>query len=126
MEQFAELIGWLAENGYESAEIREGAGFGDCLVRYVRGDMAVRLVKDRGQSFIDLSCRAWGGGWYDVTLVRAVLDHEPADGSVDLGVQVEWVQSNLLGRLSETGEAVELSRQLETLVDARARARFGF
>lgn len=124
-EPMAELWAWLAESGYAATDSGAGGGFfGDRLMRMTKGDMAVRAVRDRGQWFLDISCRAWGGGWFDVPLVSAGFDHRLLGVPMTLEDQVSFVKAHLHGWLSDPVDAAANAEILAEVSERRARLRF--
>ncbi|GAA1479210.1 hypothetical protein GCM10009623_36560 [Nocardioides aestuarii] len=115
----------LATRDYAFADSPAPASTQDAALRLVNGDMSVRLTRTGGAWFIDLSCRAWGGGWHDAALVRAAFEHAPLSVEVPLAEQATWVLSNLEGRLSDPSRASRVAAQLNRLTDLDAHHKFG-
>ena len=126
-DEIADLWSWLADQGFAATDSGTGGGaFGDRLLRMSRGDVGVRAVSDRGQWFLDLSCRAWGGGWFDVPIVTSALGHRPLDEPIELADQMIFIKENLNESLSRTDNADQLSAELAALLERRTQMRFGW
>jgi hypothetical protein len=69
---------WLSANEFTVADQSRDAPFGDQHDDWVRLGLMVRIVRDRGQWFAELSRQGWGT-WFDIDLVAIVL----GDRSVD-------------------------------------------
>lgn len=120
------LIEWLHVQSFKTVrDTSSPANFGDRYLRLARDDTGVRLVRDRGQWFIDLSARAWGGGWFDVPLVMAALQHEDARNAPDLAQQAAFVREHLDGPLSDPGRTGLSKVDLERLRERRFHERMG-
>ena len=125
-QEIADLWSWLAHQGFVATYSGTGGGsFGDRLLRMSKGDVGVRAVSDRGQWFLDLSCRAWGGGWFDVPIVISALGHRPMGEHVGLADQVTFIKENLNESLSRTDNADQLASELVALLERRLQLRFG-
>lgn len=126
MASWVRSVRWqLLEEGFTEARPQEHRA-GDHFRRFARDELGVRLVYVDGQWTIDLSSPAWGGHWYDVSLVRAAGEHRPAFEDVPLETQVGFVKESLADRwFPSTGNDAEaLGEVLESLDPARVRSRF--
>jgi hypothetical protein len=110
----------LDDRGYDLIhERRDDAAFGDTEMIFQRGATLVRLVRDRGQWFVDATASAWED-WFAPTIWRALLtDSMPALGAADLAVQGRMMFDDL-DRI-EAAASDASPRELEKLRHWRAR-----
>lgn len=124
--EVADLWSWLADQDFVATDSGTGGGaFGDGLLRMSNGDAGARAVKDRGQWFLDLSCRAWGGGWFDVPIVTSALGHRPLGEDIPLADQVIFIEENMNGSLARMDNADQLAVELAALLERRTQLHFG-
>lgn len=107
----------LQRRGYSVAEERyDEASFGNTLIVLERDTTRVRLVRDRGQWFVEV---AGGHDWFSPVIWRAFLESSmPPVEIVPLAVQARWLLDDL-GRIQAIGDLTE--DQLADLNDRRSR-----
>ena len=96
------VIQWLRTHHFEQSATRAGDGFGDRLEVWAKGRDLVRLVRDRGQWFVDVGRDGWDD-WFDVDLVNYVVDTK---------------EDTVVGRLAAVA-AARLDHLLPALTEAR-------
>jgi hypothetical protein len=65
---------WLTASGFALQVDEENrASFGNRLQEWERGNVRYRMVRDRGQWFVDTSRSGWED-WFDIDLVSYVCD----------------------------------------------------
>ena len=122
----AELLSWLAGEGYRLKDSGTGGGpVGDRLLRLTNGDMGVRLTRHDGEWSVGLSCRAWGGGWFDASLVAATLDHRDLAVPMGLAEQVDFVKARLGRDLARADDQSALWAALQESWTRKTRLQFG-
>lgn len=110
----------LAAAGFEIEQTCAPERFGNQLITFTSGDLAVRAVNDRGDWSVELSA---GGdtGWFLAELWRACVDGihvEPHSES--LSDAVGFVTSRLQQLQQLVADAATRRRLIECLIDARA------
>lgn len=94
------VIEWLDHAGYARRNQQDGLGFGDHLEEWERGRQLVRLVRDRGQWFLDVGQSGWTD-WFDIDLTAFVIGSR-ADSVVDrMAAAAEANLEHLLPALQE-------------------------
>ncbi len=71
------------------------AHFGNCLIDVAGGPLTVRVVRDRGQWFVDVADRARPSRWYYVDVLRRLLGGKRAETLVSIEDQVEFLRQHL-------------------------------
>lgn len=116
----------LGEWGFELAAESATDSFGDHLIVLAKSPMKVRLLSDRGQWFIELSCDGWDD-WFDPDIWRSCLDDEPvSEEPAALSAQVDYIVRNV-SRIMEiaAGSKAGLRACLANQRAARSRVRLG-
>jgi hypothetical protein len=111
------LLHDLKQRGFTVVEERyDEAIFGNFVIVADHGETAVRVIRDRGQLFVEIAS-AKGDDWFCPVIWRSFLEStEPPVDIVPLGSQVEW----LLGHLDSV-EAVNHDITETQLADLRSR-----
>lgn len=91
------LLDELLRRGYEIGEDRYDEDvFGNALVVLGRNDTLVRLVRDRGQWFVEVA-GATGGDWFTPVVWHAFLESKmPSLEAASFDAQARLVLGNLL------------------------------
>ncbi len=64
----------LESDGYVvQSRVSRPEHFGDEQTIWAHNEVLTRLTKDRGQWFAEVSREGWGGGWFDISDLVAVL-----------------------------------------------------
>ena len=121
----ASLAARLEDLGYACDATEPSESFGDRVVMCEGPALAVRMVSDRGEWFLEAGGADWGD-WFDADVWRACLEGSelPLDPR-DLSVQAEYVALNverLAAAAEEEGEVLDCLRQRRA---ERARHRLG-
>jgi hypothetical protein len=75
LESAAEAIDVLTTNGFRVAhEAEEPTHFDNTYVDLKRGNVLLRLVRERGRHFVELTAKGDSSEWFDVALVLRLLD----------------------------------------------------
>jgi hypothetical protein len=125
-EVLADMVARLEEWGFSITAQEASTGFGDRVVVLRKGPLAVRLVADRGQWFIELApgdC----DDWFDPDVWKSCVDGARIpDESSALSAQAEFVVRNLdqLLRAAAGGQRDLLSCLRDNRA-GRARRRLG-
>jgi hypothetical protein len=122
----ADLVTWLAAHGFREAGSESSGGFGDRYLVLSGDELAVRILSDRGQWFVDIS-RPGRTDWYGVELWRVCLhgDGGPVE-PMSPDEQAEFVRAEF----DSLAEAVrtryrEIRSCMRTVQKARSREVFG-
>jgi hypothetical protein len=110
----------LRDRGYDLvSESRDEASFGDTQMTFERGRTLVRLVRDRGQWFLEATAATWDD-WFAPTIWHALLtDSMPTLADAEFAVQGRLLLDDLDQIEAVTGDAA--AGQLARLLDWRAR-----
>ncbi len=110
----------LRARGYHVVSERyDGASFGDAEVTFERGATLVRVVRDRGQWFVEATARDWSE-WFAPTIWRALLTGSmPSPEAVPFEGQAQSLFDDLDRIESVTDDAS--NTDLDQLHDWRAR-----
>jgi hypothetical protein len=124
----AGLVARLEEWGFSIADQTEGSAFGDRMIVLSSPPLAVRLVSDRGQWYIELARNDWRD-WFDPDVWRSCLQNEAAPTDPrPLNQQAAFVLDNLQtfedAVVSE--QAAGLLRCLKEWRTRRSHRRLGF
>jgi hypothetical protein len=76
-DEVASIRDWLTAHDFAQTAVCDGAGFGDHLEEWTSGRDRFRIVRDRGQWFIDAGREGWDD-WFDIDLVSWVIDSREA------------------------------------------------
>ena len=123
---FQSLRARLGEWGFELAAESAVDSFGDHMTVLAKSPIEVRLLSDRGQWFIELSCEGWDD-WFDPDVWRSCLEDEPvSEEPTALSAQAEYIIENI-GRIREFagGSKARLRACLENQRAARSHLRLG-
>jgi hypothetical protein len=110
----------LHQMGFSAvSERRDDAAFGDTEITFERGSTLVRLVRDRGQWFVEATARGWSG-WFAPTIWRSLLiGSMPSTDAVPYEGQARRLLDDLVSIASVTDRASE--HDLSQLLDWRSR-----
>jgi hypothetical protein len=126
-DMLATLVARLEDRYFSIVSDERRDGFGDRVITLSTPPIAVRIVGDRDQWFVELAHEEWDD-WFDPDLWRACLDDIAVpDEPRPLVEQSRFVVSEL-GRIIAIGSA-EPGRLLSCLGEtraARSRRRIGF
>jgi hypothetical protein len=118
----------LARAGFRVLAETESEGFGDRLVVLGRGAVLARLVRERGQWFLEVASGTPGDEWFDMDLWLACLDHTPVPKEPSPLIDQA---AALIGRLPDIESAllpegaVATGECLRVVGLERARSRIG-
>lgn len=114
--------------GFERGHGRfDKASFGDALVEYKSESMALRVLRERGQYFVELSPLTDPPEWYEISIVLQALDL-PGDGGVPTLLEKATAVKRHLPALDRTFRARspgEIRDAVAAGAAKRARRRFG-
>jgi hypothetical protein len=110
----------LRARGYHVvSERHDDASFGDAEVTFERGATVVRVVRDRGQWFVEATAKGWSE-WFAPTIWRALLSGSmPPLDAVPFDGQAQSLFDDL-HRIESVTEAAS-DTDLDQLHDWRAR-----
>lgn len=115
----ADLVDWLLKGGFVvSASRFDEELFGNVLVHLERGNLRVRVTRDRSQWFLDVAGPS--GRWYDMELWRASLDGVLP--SIELA-RFEDNASYLKEAMSRIEQALRLDEALEDRLRSNGEER---
>jgi hypothetical protein len=111
------LVDDLVHRGYTvKSEHYDEAIFGNFVIVADHGETAIRVIRDRGQLFVEIAS-AKGDDWFCPVIWRSFLEStEPPVDIVPLSSQLEW----LLGHLDSV-EVVNRDITETQLADLRSR-----
>ena len=121
-----QLVSELESSGYQRVEQRSSAGFGDELIAFAREALSVRLVRDRGQWFVEAS-PVGGEDWFDAdvwhsALTETVPPSEPRSSEEQARLMRDDLPAISARVVASAAPAVE---QLRMIRAARSRRRLG-
>ena len=108
--------------------------FGDALVVISIGGLGFRVIRDRGQLFVEVGAIGSGEEWFDASLVDALLSPDPktvAGATPSRPVGMSAIAKYVISRLAQFRDLFSRERyprtrkQLEDLKRTRVAARFG-
>lgn len=74
LNKIKELFSFLFEEyGFQLVEFEKSESFGDVVATIESEDFRLRFVRDRGQTFIDISPFIGFGEWFDFNIVRMLI-----------------------------------------------------
>ena len=98
MSEFLELVGSiltpaLAEVGLLVTDTRAGDSFGDAYAVFDGQDFRVRVIRDRGQVFVDIASATEATNWFNLPIVAAVLGFEASNEApgIDDETKLSWI-----------------------------------
>jgi hypothetical protein len=111
------LLDDLQRRGYLVTETRyDEASFGNAIIVLKHDATRIRLVRDRGQWFIEVAA---AHDWFDPMIWRAFLEaSEPSVEIIPLAVQAQWLLEDL-GQIEVMSGLTQ--EQLAALDDLRTR-----
>ncbi len=83
-----------SEGGWILGEQLVSSAFGDLAITLRRDNVRMRIVRDRGQWYIEFSESGWASEWYDLALIQEVLTGSIGEDVLSLEQQVRIVSSN--------------------------------
>jgi len=117
------LVNWLEDTGFTLKERTIGDAFGDGLVVLECPDLAVRLVRDRGEQSIELRAPQ-SNSWRDISTWRAVLEGNSVEEEPrSLEDRIVFLQNRLFD-LRLLASSPQLDEQLRQRALARMSRRF--
>jgi hypothetical protein len=131
-DEIARAVVPLIDQGFSVVEPDAGAELGERIVFLAHDDVRMRILRERGQWFVDVGCVNHAGEWFDIRTVfralgEATTDVPPED---DAGL-AQFIRE--IAKQSPRWEAgfhknkyPTLRRQLRALEIASARERFGY
>lgn len=128
----AEAIGVLTDHGFRVIrDAEEPTRFDNAYVDLRRGGVLVRIVRERGQHFIEVTSKRDPSEWFDVNLVLRLLNvRELVSHRVDSGAVAELAQ-HLVSIIGQVDDAFSRKRwggtvaQLHALRERRWQERLG-
>ena len=129
LEEIVRAFAFLEKDfGFDRKDSRlDTASFGDCLVEYRSGSMALRALRDRGQYFVELSPLTDPLDWYEVSIVLEALDLPGDGGEPRLQEKADAARRHLPALVNIYGSRSpeELRQAVRAGAERRARRRFG-
>ena len=107
------LTAQLEKLGFVCDAADPSDSFGDRVVTYEGPTLAIRLVSDRGQWFLEAGCADWDD-WFDPDVWKACIDGDEVPFEPrELAAQVEYVALNVerLAAAAQAGEVLTCLRQ---------------
>lgn len=72
------LQDFLSKHGFTKLQSSSGNAFGDSEDVFKKGRLQIRVVRDRGQTFVDI-CKSESEGWFDLPLILGLIGAKEKD-----------------------------------------------
>ncbi len=127
LEEVKPLFSFLFENhGFSLLEAYDSPSFGDSLVVLTSIDFRIRFIRDKGQIFIDIGPTSKTDKWYDLDLVKTIVDGNLGEQAPELEDFAVFLENNYItvkGLLVDE-KFEEMERAIKQLQDFRAQQLF--
>lgn len=106
---------FLSTHGFTKLQSSSGKAFGDSENVFKKGELQIRIVRDRGQTFVDIR-KSESESWFDLPLILGLIGAKEKDIlAVDeaeeiLGSYLPQIESVALELTKERIEAMRESR----------------
>ncbi len=112
--------------GFYQVEAYNSASFGDSLAVLASDNFRIRFIRDRGQIFIDIGSVVKPDEWFDLSLVKALIEGNLADGAEAIQDLAVFLRNNYsaVKDLFEEKKFIETEKALRELEKLRAQNMF--
>lgn len=113
--------------GFKIEKTFEGKSFGDSVTIYTSSDLRLRIVKDKGQEFVEISSQQYPEDWFDMSIIQDwVMKYGDDQKNIGLEGGFSFLQTHFteIRNAFQPHMVSKTRKDLKILSEDRVRHRF--